>query len=251
MDTSKAFKENIPPKYLGLLELIRAKREWQWRPNIQELKLGFRGWHQRGYLPHFDAPNVTQLLTIMLADSFPITRKQEWESVKNDASESEKRKKLENWLDRGHGDCWLRRPEIAETIENTILEKNGEDYQLQAWAIMPNHLHAVIDVWQTPLSSILKSWKGKSSRLANAFLKRRGAFWQEDYYDTIVRDEEHLKKAVRYVENNPAKARLCKANRDWRFSSAWRRDRYERLSWQKDPPERGLKSASTSNRDSI
>jgi hypothetical protein len=45
-----------PPKNTGLLELIRAKREWNWQPSIAELKQGFRGWHQRGFLPHFDAP---------------------------------------------------------------------------------------------------------------------------------------------------------------------------------------------------
>ena len=49
-----------PPKNLGLLELIRAKREWDWKPSVEELKKGFRGWHQRGYLPHFDAPGITQ-----------------------------------------------------------------------------------------------------------------------------------------------------------------------------------------------
>jgi len=52
-----------PPKNPGLLELIRAKREWDWKPSIGELKQGFRGWHQRGYLPHFDAPGVTQFVT--------------------------------------------------------------------------------------------------------------------------------------------------------------------------------------------
>jgi hypothetical protein len=48
-----------PPKNLGLLELIRAKREWDWKPSVAELKAGFRGWHQRGFLPHFAAPGVS------------------------------------------------------------------------------------------------------------------------------------------------------------------------------------------------
>ena len=65
----------VLPTNVGLLELIRAKRESSWKPSIEELKKGFRGWHQRGYLPHFDAPNVTQMVTFMLADSFPVTRR--------------------------------------------------------------------------------------------------------------------------------------------------------------------------------
>ena len=67
------------PKNVGLLELIRAKRERDWTPSIEELKKGFRGWHQRGYLPHFDAPGVTQFVTFQLDDSFPVTRHAEWE----------------------------------------------------------------------------------------------------------------------------------------------------------------------------
>ena len=58
-----------------------------------------------------------------------------------------------------------------------------------------------------PLVKLINGWKGKSSREANKLLRRRGAFWQEDYYDTLVRDEAHLKRAVRYTEQNPVKAR--------------------------------------------
>jgi hypothetical protein len=61
------------PKNVGLLELIRAKRESDWKPSVEELKKGFRGWHQRGFLPHFDAPGVTQFVTLQLHDSFPVT----------------------------------------------------------------------------------------------------------------------------------------------------------------------------------
>lgn len=60
------------PTNIGLLQLVRAKREWHWRPSIEDLRKGFRGWHQRGYLPHFDAPGVHQIITFMLVDSFPV-----------------------------------------------------------------------------------------------------------------------------------------------------------------------------------
>lgn len=81
----------VLPKNRGLLELIRAKRESTWKPSAEELKKGFRGWHQRGYLPHFDAPNVTQMVTFMLADSFPATRRGEWEALFKQDDESIKR----------------------------------------------------------------------------------------------------------------------------------------------------------------
>src|SRR5436190_2052054 len=129
------------PMNIRLLELIRAKREWSWKPSIEELKQGFRGWHQRGYLPHLDAPNVTQMVTFMLADSFPVTRRAEWEPFLKEPNESVKRRKLEEWLDRGHGECWLRHVNVAQLVEQVLLKSDQSDFGLQAWVVMPNHVH--------------------------------------------------------------------------------------------------------------
>ena len=222
-----------PPKNVGLLELIRAKRERDWKPSVEELKKGFRGWHQRGYLPHFDAPGVTQFVTFQLDDSFPVTRRAEWKAVLREPDDSAKRRKLEAWLDRGHGECWLRRRNVAELGEKILLEADGRDYQMQAWVVMPNHIHLVVDVWDVPLAKLINGWKGKSSRLANALLRRSGRFWQEDYYDMLIRDESHLKRAIRYTEQNPVKAFLMKVAREWLWCSARHRDEYERLPWQR------------------
>lgn len=223
-----------PPKNIGLLELIRAKREANWKPSVEELKRGFRGWHQRGYLPHFDAPGVTQFVTFQLHDSFPVTQQVEFEAILKEANDSAKRRKLEAWLDRGRGKCWLRRSDVAELMEKILLEPDGRDYQMQAWIIMPNHVHLVVDIWDLPLGKLINGWKGKSSREANKLFGLRGAFWQEDYFDTLIRDETHMKRAIRYTEQNPVKAFLAKAARDWHWSSARHRDEYEHLPWQRN-----------------
>jgi putative DNA methylase len=222
-----------PPRNLGLLELIRAKRERSWKPSVGELRKGFRGWHQRGFLPHFDAPSVTQFVTFQLNDSFPVTCRAEWETILREPDDSAKRRKLESWLDRGHGECWLRRHDVAELVEYILLETDGRDYRIQAWVVMPNHVHVVVDVWNLPLAKLMAGWKGKSSRLSNVLLLRSGKFWQEDYFDTIIRDEAHLKKAVRYTEQNPVKEFLVKDAREWLWSSARHRDEYSRLPRQR------------------
>jgi len=232
------------PKNLHLLKLIRRKRESYWKPTVEQSRKGFRRWHQRGYLPHFDAPHVTQMVTFMLADSFPVTRRAEWAPILREPDDSLKRRKLEEWLDRGHGHCWLRREKAARLAEEVLLEKNGREFQFQAWVIMPNHVHLVVDVWDVPLTKLVGSWKGKSSRIINLALNRQGSLWQEDYFDTVVRDEAHLKKAVRYTEVNPAKACFVKNPRDWRWSSARMRDEFERLPWQRQhASERGVHAA--------
>ncbi len=233
MESRKPTRRTVP-KNIGLLELIRAKQEWNWKPSIEELKKGFRGWHQRGYLPHFDAPHVTQFVTLQLHDSFPPSRHAKLEIILQEAGGSLKRRKLEEWLDRGYGECWLRRPMVAAIVEATLRKGDGRDFRLRAWIVMPNHVHLVVDVWDLPLAKLVFGWKGASSREANRLLLRRGPFWQQDYYDTLIRDDAHLKRAIRYAEHNPVKAFLTKGARDWKWSSARYRDEYERLPWQRD-----------------
>ena len=84
-------------------------------------------------------------------------------------------------------------------------------------------------MWQRPLSDLLTNWKGYSSRCINSLLGRRGKLWQEDYWDRYIRDEEHYRKVVHYIEWNPVKAGLVKSPEEWRFSSARWRDEYNRL----------------------
>jgi putative transposase len=219
-----------PAQNAGLLRLIQAKREQCWRPSAEELRKGFRGWHQRGYLPHFDAPGVTQFVTFMLAESFPVERRREWEPIFKEEDDHLRRAKLESWLDRGYGPCWLRNEAVAECVQTNLLDGNRQAFELKAWAIMPNHVHLVVDIWdESPLAVLMNRWKGRSSRAANKLLERSGTFWQEDYFDTVIRDEEHLRRAIRYTELNPPKAALVKEAADWRWSSARFRDQYARL----------------------
>jgi hypothetical protein len=58
-----------------------------------------------------------------------------------------------------------------------------------------------------------KRWKSFSSKESNKLLNRTGSFWQEDYFDHIIRDMRELHDTIEYVMNNPAKAGL----RDWAF----------------------------------
>ena len=96
---------------------------------------------------------------------------------------------------------------------------------------MPNHVHVLVDIWDTPLSKLMKSWKGFVAQRANQLLKRSGPFWQHEYLDTVIEDENHLRKAIRYIESNPAKAKLILDTKQWPWSSARFRDQYEVLQY--------------------
>jgi putative transposase len=129
------------------------------------------GWHSRGYLPHFDAPEVVQTVVFRLADSLP--RHVENTRVKT----GEIALKLDGELDKGVGACWMRRPEIAALIEATLLHFDGERYFLLAWCAMPNHIHAMLEMRAGfGLGDQVRSWKTFSARRANRILARGGAF---------------------------------------------------------------------------
>ena len=195
-----------------------------------ELAHGFKGWRSRGYLPHFDAPGVWQFITYRLADALPAERRYEWAALSASEDEAERQRKIEAYLDRGFGACHLRVPGVAGIVEENFLHFDDERYRVLAWCVMPNHVHVVVEVWQTPLAELLHSWKSYTAKRCNEALGLAGHFWQDEYFDRYIRDEEHLEKVVAYVEGNPLKARLCRAAADWPWSSARYRDEYQRLS---------------------
>ncbi len=91
---------------------------------------------------------------------------------------------------------------------------------------MPNHLHFLLTRLENlKLWKIMQSLKSYTSHESNKVLGRTGQFWIEDYFDRFIRDGEHFRRTVKYIENNPVKARLCKKPEDWPFSSAWFRAR--------------------------
>jgi len=174
-----------------------------------------KGWHGRGYLPHFDSPETIQFVTFRLADSLPRDRIEALRSMPDAMVQ------VDQELDAGLGACWLGKPEIATLTQDALLHFDEERYRLLAWCIMPNHVHVVIEPLEGhTLSGIVKSWKSFISRHANAHLGRAGTFWEPDYFDRYMRNEDHLMRTIDYIENNPATAGLAEKATAWPWSSA-------------------------------
>jgi REP element-mobilizing transposase RayT len=226
----------MPSNRRSVFETIRDKRQWHTALDTEAAKAGFRGWHSRGYLPHFDLPGLVQFLNYRLDDAMPASLRHEWSSLMEIDDELKRRAKIEAYLDRGLGKCELRDPRAAAIVEENWLHADGQDYRLLAWVVMPNHVHLLVEIWQKPLAQLIKGWKGYTARRINRVLGRSGKLWQDDYWDRYIRDEAHFHKVVHYIEANPVKAGLAKTPEQWPFSSARFRDEYSRL---KPPPKAG------------
>ncbi len=44
----------------------------------------------------------------------------------------------------------------------------------------------------------------------NKHLQRMGPFWQREWFDRVVRNENEKARIIRYIEQNPVKAGLAK-----------------------------------------
>jgi putative transposase len=184
--------------------------------------------HDQGRLPHWRQWGASYFITSRLADSMPVPLRKEWRARRDawlashgvstpEALPEKLRHEFHReftaafhaLLDAGHGECVLARPECAELIIARLVAGHTRAYQLDAWVIMPNHLHALVEPAKgSLLGDIVKSWKGGSAREINRVLGRTGSLWQKEPFDHIVRSEEQRDHFRRYIEENPMKAGL-------------------------------------------
>jgi REP element-mobilizing transposase RayT len=86
--------------------------------------------------------------------------------------------------------------------------KNLEKYEgvkLDYYQIMPNHIHFILILEKAKLSlcRYIQIFKSQSTLeiKSNGFHGKR--FWQPNYYEHIIRDEDALTKIREYIHNNP------------------------------------------------
>jgi REP element-mobilizing transposase RayT len=288
---------------------------------------GLRTYYRR-HLPHYQPEGETYHVVFRLAGSLP---SRVVEELRVEREQAEKRiEKAENERNRtrllrecrwahferfekllagnSRGPFWLRKPEIAEIVNEAIHYRDQKEYDLIAHAIMPNHVHMVFehisrrdtdegtsivrraecaastvtdnahvrrrdlkegsgnvcraecaggmvtdnthvrrrdlkegsgnvcradraggmvtdnvhvrrrDSSTYTVTDILENLKWYTALNANRRLGRKGAFWQHESYDHVIRDAAELDRTIEYVLMNPVKAGFCKDWRDWKWS---------------------------------
>ena len=132
------------------------------------------------------------------------------------------------WMDRflddaRYGPTWLKDERVAGLVRDALhySSERQQLFDLHAWVIMPNHVHALLTPIAHP-SKLLQSIKGFSAREANSLLLRTGEpFWQEESYDHWVREDREFQSIERYIEENPVRAGLARSAEEYRWSSAY------------------------------
>jgi len=193
-------------------------------------------------LPHWRQDGATYFVTFNLADALPGAKKneltamrREWElrhpPPRDEATWTAYAKtvfeKVEKWMDCGYGRCWFREPKYAAELERAILHFHDQRYEIGCFAIMANHCHLVIRPFDShELEGEVGSMKSVTTQFVNRAEALSGDLWQQESYDRIIRDEEHLYRVVQYVGTNPRRAGLPR--KSWR---RWINPGWKTLGW--------------------
>jgi putative transposase len=116
---------------------------------------------------------------------------------------------------------FLRDPSNAAVVVDALQFVRGKSAYLLGYAVLPDHLHALlVPIGDVTISSLMHGIKGYSSRALNARQGRRGPLWQRSFYDRAIRSESQLTSALEYIHNNPVIAGFAEAPEQYSFSSA-------------------------------
>ena len=106
---------------------------------------------------------------------------------------------------------------------NALAFWEGKRIENYAYCIMSNHVHWVFKVFHTDengdpiiLQDILQSVKSFSATVINKLEGISGTLWQNESFDTAIRDGKHLKQAIDYTITNPVMAGLVTDWSEWK-----------------------------------
>ena len=98
--------------------------------------------------------------------------------------------------------------------------KSVSQFELYAYCLMGNHVHMLLRTGAEPLEKVFR-------RLGSAFVywynlkyDRVGHLFQDRFRSEAVEDDGYFLGVLRYILQNPVKAKLCEQPEDYPYSSA-------------------------------
>lgn len=93
------------------------------------------------------------------------------------------------------------------------------EFKLYAYCLMGNHVHLLLKVQVDSLETIFKKIGGRYVYYYNVKYQRVGHLFQDRFKSEPVDDESYFLTVLRYIHQNPVKAKLCSKVEDYPFSS--------------------------------
>ena len=104
----------------------------------------------------------------------------------------------------------------------SFLKEYADEFRVDVlgYCLMPNHIHLVVTPNnENSLAKSIGLTHFRYTQYINRFHKRLGHLWQGRFYSCAL-DDRHFWLAMRYIELNPVRARLCGVPWQYEWSSA-------------------------------
>lgn len=109
----------------------------------------------------------------------------------------------------------------------------GENIQVYAFSLMPNHLHLLVRPLRTSLATFMRRLLTGYAVYFNRRHKRSGHLFQNRYKSFVVEEESYLLELIRYIHLNPLRAGIVA---DLTALSKWPFSGYAALMGNEDRP---------------
>jgi REP element-mobilizing transposase RayT len=107
--------------------------------------------------------------------------------------------------------------EMIYTLIKDAAEK--ENFEIGAWCIMDNHIHLLIKSDLESMAKIIKVMNLKYGAYYNNENNRSGPVFGDRYRSENIEDEKYLLEVLRYIHNNPVKAKKVNDPSGYKWSS--------------------------------
>lgn len=108
------------------------------------------------------------------------------------------------------------RERFIDTLRN---KKNENEFELYAYCLMGNHVHLLINEKDNSIARIMKCINVSYAMYFNKKYSRIGHLFQDRFRSEVIDDEKYLLAVVRYIHNNPVKAKLVEDVGQYKWSS--------------------------------
>ena len=113
-------------------------------------------------------------------------------------------------------------------VVEAIAFREGRDWQMLEFVVMPSHVHLFFEVTgnsnlstdESRLKAVIEQFKRWTGHEAAKLLSLDGTrFWQDEWFDHWSRSDEEDEKICAYIRRNPEKAQLVQSHLAWPYGS--------------------------------
>ena len=104
-------------------------------------------------------------------------------------------------------------------IETLATYKAISGYKIFAYCLMSNHIHLLLKVEKEDIEQIIKRVAGSYVYWYNRKYYRRGHLFQDRFKSEPVEDDTYFMTVLRYIHQNPIKAKITKTMDEYKYSS--------------------------------